>query len=89
MKSEKSSAPPKLAPPGAGLPKIELLIARWIFGRFRKQMSREEITGLFVQERDLIVHLAEHCGPENAMRPIVIQHACGGWRTAVAIGRFT
>ena len=45
------NADPKLAPPGAGLPKPELFIARMIFAVQSRTGNRAFFNTLFAQER--------------------------------------
>lgn len=77
MKNDIATDPPRLAAPGAGLPKPELFIARLIFGRFRRKMSRDQVTSLFKAERDLILQLAESCAPADGVRPVLIKRLRG------------
>ncbi|MEZ5323582.1 MAG: hypothetical protein R3F19_00735 [Verrucomicrobiales bacterium] len=70
-------APPKLAPPGAGLPKIELIIARLRFGWARRIRSREEFSALFENERAQILRLADLCDAETGACPVLIDRIRG------------
>jgi len=55
------SEPPKLAAPGAGLPGIELQIARVLFALRAWTHDRQRIDALFRQERALIAELVKGC----------------------------
>lgn len=73
-----SSLPtPTLAAPGAGLPKLELMIARWMFARYRKRHSREAITRQFEDERGRIMDIAASCEPHAAAAPVLIKRLRG------------
>lgn len=72
-----SSSTLKLAAPGAGLPWIELIAARMLFGRFRRKHAREEVTALFIGERERILKLAASTAPTDAARPILIKRLRG------------
>jgi hypothetical protein len=66
-----------LAPPGAGLPKPELFIARMIFGWFRRSRSRAALTTMFEAERAAILRLAASCDPATGARRTLIQRLPG------------
>lgn len=68
---------PKLAPPGAGLPKLELFIARVIFGRLGRKSTREGVNALFQKERGTIHALAHSIDPDAARRCVLIQRLRG------------
>lgn len=64
---------PQLDLPGAGLPAIELLIARRVVaGKYRK-LSRNEIAADFERERNLISTLAVGVAPERGARPVLMR----------------
>ena len=73
----KNDGIPKLAAPGAGLPWIELMVARLIFRRFRRRTNREEVARLFASEREELLRLAGVCGPEKATQQILIRRLPG------------
>lgn len=56
MRPMKPDAEPVLAPPGAGLPLIELLVARALFA-WRKRENREAARDRILRERAAIAHL--------------------------------
>ena len=66
-----------LAPPGSGLPWIELMAARMLFAGFRRKHTRVEVTALFMGERDRILELAALIGPVDAARTILIKRLRG------------
>lgn len=70
-------AAPKLAPPGAGLPKLELLLARLMFAWKRSRGGAEHHAAVFCQERDAILALARSCTPEEAAAPVLIPRLRG------------
>ncbi len=55
---------PQLAPPGAGLPVIELWVARLLFALTRRRGNRETFVAKFEQERAAIRALLDVC-PET------------------------
>jgi hypothetical protein len=55
MSSVDVSSEPSLAPPGAGLPRPELWIARWLFGRACRRTSAEEARRLMAVEQKWIL----------------------------------
>jgi len=77
MNSDSSSNPPVLAAPGAGLPKLELLIARLIFGWQRRHTSREQSFRLFAKERAAIDSLAANCDTEKGTQRVLIPRLRG------------
>jgi len=68
---------PKLAPPGAGLPAIELFIGRILFGLRRWTATRDSVKAHFQKERDSIRVLVTRCDPESAARRVLIDRARG------------
>jgi hypothetical protein len=67
---------PKLAPPGAGLPKIELMAARLFFGKQLKKGSRESFIETFQTEREKIA-LVRSCDPSLAAKRVLIDRIRG------------
>lgn len=57
--SASAAALPRLAPPGAGLPKIELFFARLIFQVSRRLASQASSSAAFTRERDAILALVQ------------------------------
>ncbi|HTL69091.1 MAG TPA: hypothetical protein VL200_15605 [Lacunisphaera sp.] len=70
-------APPRLAPPGAGLPRVELLVARLLFRWHRLKTSRDAVAAQIAAERDAIVALARGCDSVAAARPVLIPRLRG------------
>lgn len=68
---------PKLAPPGAGLPKVELVVARLLFGLRRWRGSRPLFDARFQQEREAIRALFRTCDAETGARRILISRPRG------------
>jgi hypothetical protein len=68
---------PKNAPPGAGLPKVELWIARWIFARRRRRGNRESFTAQFQNERAAIRARLRTCDDVAAARRVLIHRVRG------------
>src|SRR5262245_54463501 len=68
---------PRLAPPGAGLPKLELFIGRLLFAWSRRTHGREYFTAQFCRERERIRQLVRSCDPKSAARRVLIQRARG------------
>ena len=61
-----SIAEPKLAPPGAGLPKPELFIARLVFAVQFRTGNRDSFNTRFAQEREAIRRLVDSCDATSA-----------------------
>lgn len=68
---------PKLAPPGAGLPAIELFIGRILFGLRRWTATRDSVNARFQREREAICALVSGCDAESAARRVLIARARG------------
>ncbi|GAA5482192.1 DinB family protein [Haloferula sargassicola] len=67
---------PQLAPPGAGLPWPELMIARFLFARHRRR-GREAHGELFRRERDAILKLVESRPPDQRGQRVLIDRVRG------------
>ena len=72
-----ANSEPLLAPPGAGLPKVELLIGRLLFALRRWTGNRDSFNARFAQERAAIRALVNSCDAESAARRILIERARG------------
>ena len=72
-----SSIDPKLAPPGAGLPAVELFIARILFAIKRRKGDRESFNADFIRERETIRRLADSCDAKSAATPVLIKRLPG------------
>lgn len=68
---------PRLAPPGAGLPLIELAIARFLFDLRCRFGSRESFTQNFLNERREIAELIKSAGTLDQGRRVLIQRPIG------------
>jgi len=68
---------PQLAPPGAGLPKVELYVARLIFAVRRWSGSRDSFTAHFERERETIRGLLKLCDAELAATRVLIRRPRG------------
>jgi hypothetical protein len=66
-----------LAPPGAGLPRLELLVARTLFGLRRWTGSRRSFDVRFGRERELIRALLRTCDAEAGARRVLIRRIAG------------
>ncbi len=72
-----STAEPRLAPPGAGLPGIELRIARWQFALRRWMGNRKTFTAAFQKERARIRALIDSSSPKYASERVLIKRLPG------------
>ena len=72
-----STIEPKLAPPGAGLPKAELFVARVLFSRRLKKGCRESFVQLFEKERATVRELVESIDPASAAKRVLIDRVRG------------
>lgn len=68
---------PRLAPPGAGLPLPELLIARLIFAWHSRSGDRARFDRLFCEERDAILALVRPLPDEQASHRVLIDRLRG------------
>lgn len=67
----------QLAPPGAGLPKHELLIGRLMFAFKRRIGGRDVFNAEFNRERERIRQLVQSCGADSLARRVLIARAIG------------
>ena len=72
-----STTEPKLAPPGAGLPLIELFVARILFGMRLRRGDRDSFTAQFQREREAIRALVRTCSEESGARRVLIRRPRG------------
>ncbi len=72
-----STIEPKLAAPGAGLPAIELFIARALFALRRTTGNRDSFTATFRDERTAIEKRYRSCDTESAARRVLIRRLPG------------
>jgi uncharacterized damage-inducible protein DinB len=68
---------PKLAPPGAGLPAMEHLVARILFALRRWTATRESVNARFQHERKAIRALVGGCSADSAGRRVLIDRPRG------------
>jgi hypothetical protein len=68
---------PKLAPPGAGLPGLELQIARLLFNWRRWTGNRDSFKAGFEQEREAIRRLVRDCDAESGAVRVLIPRPRG------------
>ncbi len=68
---------PKLAAPGAGLPKIELFVGRQLFALRRLTGNRNSFDARFRKERELIRALVSSCDADSAARRVLIRRPPG------------
>lgn len=68
---------PRLAPPGAGLPAVELFAARVLFGLRRLTGSRRSFDAHFTRERARIAALVHRCPVEAGACRVLIRRVAG------------
>jgi hypothetical protein len=68
---------PHLASPGAGLPRLELLVARILFALRRWAGSRRSFDDRIASERELIRALVRKCNTEVGARRVLIPRITG------------
>lgn len=68
---------PQLAPPGAGLPTIELWVARLLFARTCRRGNRETFVAKFSQERAAIRALVASCPEAQRGEQVLIKRLPG------------
>lgn len=68
---------PKLAPPGAGLPWIELQVARLGFGWLKTRQSPQQIAARLDREEVEILELVGKSTPEENRKPVLIKRLRG------------
>ena len=68
---------PQLAPPGAGLPKLELQIARLLFAFKLRTGSRDAFNARFKRERETIQRLMYFLEESDGARRVLIQRPRG------------
>lgn len=77
MLTTPNSSFPKLQPPGMGLPKVELLVARILVGIKLRTTSQQEAAKLFVSESTKILTIADRVDRTQASRRILIKRLPG------------
>ncbi len=73
----RTSAVFQLAPPGAGLPALELAIGRRLFALARRRGDRDSFLGQIAGERDAILGLVAACPLEKRALPVLIPRPRG------------
>jgi len=68
---------PKLAPPGAGLPRVELRVARLLFAWRRAVGNRAAFTARFQQERETVQKLTRGLDEASGARRVLISRPRG------------
>ncbi|MDF1738198.1 MAG: DinB family protein [Verrucomicrobiales bacterium] len=68
---------PQLDRPGAGLPAIELFIAKRIVAAKYRKMSRDEVIADFERERVLISGIASRVAPEIGSKRVLVKRQRG------------
>jgi DinB superfamily len=68
---------PTLDPPGAGLPRLELMVVKLLLGWQQRRTTRGQAAKLFAREREVVVRLASRCDPESGSRPVLIDRLRG------------
>jgi hypothetical protein len=68
---------PTLDPPGAGLPRLELMVVKLLLGWQQRRTTRGQAAKLFAREREVIVRLASRCDPESASLSVLIDRLRG------------
>ena len=68
---------PKLAPPGAGLPGLELFIARLLFAWRRWTGNRDSFNARFQRERETIRVLVRSCDADSGAERVLIPRPRG------------
>lgn len=66
-----------LAPPGAGLPPLELWVSRAGFGALRNTLNRRQIEGWLRSETRKVLAIAEKLSPEQMKRKVLIPRPTG------------
>ena len=70
-------AEPRLQPPGTGLPKLELSIARMLVGWQNRRSTRQSAAALFAREREVILKLARGGSSEADAQRVLIKRPIG------------
>jgi hypothetical protein len=68
---------PKLAAPGAGLPRIERFVAKRMICWKAARTTREQASSVFEQQRELILHLLQGRDPTTLAQPVLIKRLPG------------
>jgi hypothetical protein len=68
---------PQLAPPGAGLPKIERFVANRMIRWKAARTTRDQATAVFVQQREAILRLLKDQDQTTLAHPVLIKRLPG------------
>lgn len=71
------AAPVQLAPPGAGIPPLEVALAKFVFGFMRAVKTREWANRHFHAEATRMVRMARNLTPQAANTPVLIPRVIG------------
>lgn len=66
-----------LAPPGAGLPRLELLLAKWGFRLLRSALTRQRIQDWLVRETQRVLDGAGALSDEQLQRQVLVERLTG------------
>jgi len=77
MLNNSSQSEPTLAPPGKGLPKLELFLARLLVKQKLKHISEEKNLALFRSESEQILTLARQVDPLMGSKRVLIRRLRG------------
>jgi DinB superfamily len=77
MPSIPTTVPPKLAPPGAGLPKLELMVARLIFRLALRRSSRDKSAAAFSLHHREILRFANNFDAATLGQRVLIDRLRG------------
>ncbi len=77
MNQEDMEIESRLAAPGAGLPKIELWVARWIFANARRKMDRRKAVERIASERASLLGIARSLTSGECARRVLIPRLRG------------
>lgn len=77
MKALVETDTPSLQPPGAGLPRAELLVARTLLAVGQWMGGKASATARFQRERAAIRHLVDGCDADSGARRVLIRRVPG------------
>jgi hypothetical protein len=77
METVSSTAEPKLDAPGAGLPWLELKVAKFGFHFLNRRMTREKSSALLKKECDAILEPARLCDADTGSKRVLINRLPG------------
>jgi hypothetical protein len=77
MNNSTTTSPPRLSPPGAGLPKIERFFANLLIHWKARHTSREVAAATFAQEHATLLHLIHGLDDIALLQPVLIKRLPG------------